>query len=169
MPGSEQVLRKSYRSAASVQVGKFTVAKVDTGTYADGFVLSGTANDGPLVGVALESLIPSGYSDYSGGLYTTASGAAWPAGVAPASSLGYAVSFGVQGIFRCIAAGAITRGARVNLNATATINSVSVKGAVKAVNETPGTLIYLLGTAENSVSNAGDIVRVRVNPTVAYA
>jgi len=169
MPGSEQVLRKSYRNAANVQVGKFTVAKVDTSVYADGFVMSSTANDGPLVGVALESIIPDGYSDYSSGKYIIASGAAWPSGVTPTAATGYAASFGVKGIFRAIANGVITRGQRVNLAASATINGVTMYGTVKQVSETPGTLIYVLGTAEDSVSNAGDVVRVRVEPGVAYS
>jgi hypothetical protein len=75
----------------------------------------------------------------------------------------------VKGIFRAIANGAITRGQRVNLAASATINGVTMYGTVKQVSETPGTLIYVLGTAEDSVSNAGDVVRVRVEPGVAYS
>lgn len=166
MPGSEQTLRKTYRLATSIQVGKFTVGVVDTSVYTDGFTLSASANAAKPVGIAQDSVIPFSNNDYSGGKYITASGASWSASSTPASPIGRALSFGVNGIFRAIAASAITRGDRLNQAATTTINSVSMMGAVKTVSETTGNTIYEIGEALDGATNAGDVVRVRL--TLAY-
>lgn len=158
---TEQVLRKSYRSSASVLVGKFTVGILDTSNVGQ-FVMSGSGNAGPIAGVATESLIPDATQDFSGGLYTTASGAAWPAGSIPSSSLGREVSFAVApSIIRALAVGVVTIGDRVNVAATTTINSVSVMGAVKTITETTGN-IYEVGEALTPSAATGNVIRVRL-------
>lgn len=162
MAGTEQVLRKSYKNKDNTQVGIFTAAKLDTATEGQ-FTMSGTANDGPIAGVATESLIPDSQTDYSGGKYTTASGAAWPANATPATGTGRSVSFAIApSIIRVLASGAITIGDRVNLAATTTINGVSVMGSVKTVNEAAGTVVYEVGEALSAATSAGDVIRVRL-------
>lgn len=161
MAGTEQVLRKSYKNKDNTQVGKFTVACLDTATEGQ-FTMLATDNAGPVAGVATESLVPDAQQDYSGGLYTTASGAAWPANSIPSSATGRAVSFAIApSIIRCVAGSAITIGDRVNIKATTTINSVSVMGSVKTVSEITGN-IYEVGEALSPATNAGDVIRVRL-------
>jgi hypothetical protein len=164
MAQTEQVLRKSYASTASIQVGKFTVAKLDTSNVGQ-FVMSSSANDGPIAGVATESLIPDNAQDFSGGVYNTPSGASWPSNVLPASSAGKAVSFAIApSIIRCIAASAINIGDRLSMAATTTINSVNVMGAVQTLSiatTTVGTF-FEVGEALTPATNPGDVVRVRL-------
>jgi hypothetical protein len=161
MAQTEQVLRKSYASSASIQVGKFTVAKLDTSNVGQ-FVITSTANDGPIAGVATESLIPDGMTDYAGGEYTIASGAAWPSNAIPSSSAGKAVSFAITpSIIRCVAATSVAIGDRVNQAAITTINGVSMMGAVKPITETHPT-IWEIGEALTPATSPGDIIRVRL-------
>jgi hypothetical protein len=164
MAQTEQVLRKSYASSASVEVGKFTVAKLDTSNVGQ-FVMSSSAYDGPVAGVATESLIPDNYQDYSSGTYNIPSGSTWPSNVVPSSSAGKAVSFAVApSIIRCIAASGIAIGDRVAQASTTTINSVNMMGAVKKLDQanlTTGTY-YEVGEALTAGSNAGDVIRVRL-------
>lgn len=163
MSSTEQVLRKTYKNKDNTQVGKFTVAGLDTATEGQ-FTMLATDNAGPLAGVATESLIPDATSDYSGGLYTIASGAAWPANSIPSTGTGRSVSFAVPpSIIRVVAGSAITIGDRVNVKATTTINGVSVMGSVKTVSETLGAgTIYEVGYALSAAANAGDVIRVQL-------
>ena len=56
------------------------------------------------------------------------------------------------GIARVMAAGAITLGAAVNIAGTS--------GKVKAVNESSGTKVFIVGFAETAASADGDIIEV---------
>jgi hypothetical protein len=150
---SEQILKKSYRLAANVEIGKFTCVSPDSGTYVDGFVNPAAANAACL-GVAMESIIPNATADYSGGVYGLVSGTAWPSNSIPAAGTGLACAVAKAGIVRIVAAGAITRGDRVNIADT--------QGRVKTIDEVAGALVHEVGEAETASTQAGDIVRVRL-------
>jgi hypothetical protein len=168
MSNTDQVLRKSYKSRDDVQVGKFTVAILDTSNEGQ-FAMSASANAGPIAGVATESLIPDATQDYSGGKYIIPSGAAWPVGSIPSSINGKAVSFAVApSIIRVIAGASIAIGQRVNIKATTVINSVNVMGSVKAVSETSGN-VYEVGEALRAATNPGDVIRVRLTQVLRPA
>ena len=146
---------QSYHLAANIEIGKFTCVIADTSVYADGCNVPGQAND-VFLGVAQESILPDAMADYSGGQYTLTSGTSWPTGAIPASGLGRNIRVRQFGISRVVAAGAIARGAEVNINDT--------QGRIKAVSETTGTLVYVVGIALDAASNPGDVIRVLVVP-----
>lgn len=152
----ELLLTKAYRLTTSIEVGKLTALVVDSSAYADGIRVPTGANDGPVAGVARESILPDNVQDYSGGTYNIVSGTAWPANSYPTSSKGLRVSTVIEGIIRCVAAGAITRGAEVNI--------ADNQGRIKAVSEVAGTLVYFVGEALDAASAVNDVIRVRVKP-----
>lgn len=148
-----------YTYEGAVQVGKFSVVKAESTTYNDGFVLTAAAAapyDLP-IGVIQDGIYPHGGSDYIKGAYTGVSNTAWPANVTPASPIGQKRSIRVAGRSRCIAGAAISRGQRV-----AAVNAQGQVGSVEAL--APGTKVNILGIADTSCVNAGDVVYVMVNP-----
>ena len=153
---SEQTLKKSYRLDANVELGKFTVVIQASTNFADGCAVPGAANAAGILGVAQNSIIPSGTADYSGGQYNIVSGTAWPANAIPAQGQGEEVQVIRLGISRCVAASAISRGDEVNV--------ADNQGRIKTASETAGTLVHILGVAEDAASVAGDVIRVLVNP-----
>jgi hypothetical protein len=79
------------------------------------------------------------------------------------------VSVAKLGIVPAIAAGAITRGDRLNI-ADNTGKVQSCEATVAAALAGAATVINVIGQAENSVANAGDIVYVNLAPcSVALA
>jgi hypothetical protein len=152
---SEQTLKKSYRLDANVELGKFTVVIQESTNYADGCAVPGGANAAGILGVAQNSVIPTGTADYSGGQYNITSGTAWPTNSIPTQGQGEEVQVMRAGISRCVASGAISRGDAVNV--------ADNQGRIKTVNEAGGTLVHVLGFAEDAASVAGDVIRVLVN------
>ena len=65
---SEQTLKKSYRLDANVELGKFTVVIQESTNFADGCAVPAAANAAGILGVAQNSIIPSGTADYSAAL-----------------------------------------------------------------------------------------------------
>lgn len=151
---SEDILDKAYPSNVNVEIGKFSVVVSDTSVQTNGFALPGGSNAGKLLGVIQESLLPDNVADYSGGVYNIVSGTAWPTNAVPASGLGLGRRVRRIGISRCVAASAINRGDRVNVNDT--------QGRIKTINETAGTLVHELGIAEEAAVQAGDVIRVMI-------
>jgi hypothetical protein len=151
---SEQTLKKSYRLDSNVEVGKFTVVVASSTNYPDGCNVPSAANAGTILGVAQNSIIPSGTADYSGGQYNITSGTAWPANVIPAQGQGEEMQVIRSGISRSVASGAISRGDAVNV--------ANNQGQIKTVNEAGGTLVHVLGFAEDAAGAAGDVIRVFV-------
>lgn len=146
---------QSYRLAADVEVGKFTCLSPDSGTYEDGCVVPSGANV-VFLGIAQESIVPNSVADYSGGLYNIVSGTAWPAASIPTSALGRNIRMRMHGISRVVAAGVISRGDRVNI--------ADNQGRVKTIAETAGTLVHDVGIALDAAGQAGDVIRVFVQP-----
>ena len=149
---------QSYHLDANIEVGKFTCLVPTAVNYPDGCNVPTGAN-APCLGVAQESILPDSMADYSGGVYTLTSGTAWPTGSVPSSGLGRNIRTRLFGISRLVASGAISRGAQVNI--------ANVSGQVKAVSET-ATIINVVGTAIDAAINAGDVIRVLVNPFSYY-
>lgn len=146
---------QSYHLNANLEIGKFTCLAPDTSVYADGCNVPSGAN-GQFLGVAQESILPDAMADYSGGQYTLVSGTAWPTGAIPATGLGRNIRTRMLGISRVVASGAITRGAYVNV--------ANAQGQIKAVSESVGTYINVVGIAIDSAANSGDVIRVLVMP-----
>ena len=146
---------QSYHLDANIEVGKFTCLAPSTTNYADGCNVPSGAN-GQFLGIAQESILPDAMADYSSGQYTLTSGTAWPTGAIPSSGLGRNLRTRMFGISRAVAAGAITRGAYVNI--------ANAQGQIKAVSEPAGTAINCVGIALDSCQNAGDVIRVLVMP-----
>jgi hypothetical protein len=146
---------QSYHLDANIEVGKFTCVIASAINYADGCTVPAVSND-VFLGVAQESILPDAMADYSAGVYTLTSGTAWPTGAIPSNGLGRNIRCRQFGISRVVAAGAISRGAEVNINDT--------QGRIKTVNEGVGTLVYVVGIALDAAYNAGDVIRVLVLP-----
>jgi hypothetical protein len=155
---------QNFRLATNVEVGKFTCLTPDTSVYRDGCAVPGAANL-PLLGVAQESILADPMADYTSGIYDIASGAAWPAGM-PGAGLGRNVRSRLFGISRTVAAGPIPRGNFVNIAAPGSYGDYlsNAAGLVKAVDEANGALVNVIGMALDPAVNAGDVIRVFVNP-----
>ena len=146
---------QTYHLNYNIEIGKFTCLAPDTTVSADGCNVPSGAN-GPFLGIAQESILPDNMADYSGGVYTLASGTAWPANAIPSSGLGRNIRTRIFGISRVVASGAISRAAYVNI--------ANAQGQVKAVSEAVGTYINVVGLAIDAAVNAGDVIRVLVMP-----
>ena len=153
---SEQPIKKTYTLDQNVEVGKFTVLVQSTVNYNDGCSVPAGANAAGILGVAQESILPSGVADYSGGTYTLVSGTAWPANSIPTQGQGLKIGLVRHGISRVVASGAVNRGDWVNI--------ADNQGRIKTVSEAAGTLVHVLGQAEDAATTAGDVIRVFVQP-----
>jgi hypothetical protein len=146
---------QTYRLAVNKEIGKFTCLVADTATYADGCKNPGGSN-AVFLGVAQESIVPNSVADYSGGQYNITSGTAWPANSIPSSALGRNLRVRQFGISRVVASGAISRGDELNI--------YGADGTVKTVDETAGTLVYVVGIALDAAGAAGDVIRALIMP-----
>ncbi len=158
---SQHILKAPYRLDANVELGKFTVVVASSTNYNDGCGVPGAANAAAVLGVAQNSILPAATSDYSGGTYNITSGTAWPANSVPAQGQGDEVQVMRLGISRVVAAGVIARGDEVNI--------ADNQGRIKTVNEAAGTVVNVLGYAEEAAAAAGDVIRVMVHPFVKKA
>ena len=149
----DSVLDKAFTLNANVEVGKYTVLKLDTATtYTDGVLVPSGSNDGPIAGVAQESILPNGFNDYSGGQYQITSGTAWPANAIPSSATGRKISARVMGLTRVVTtAAAINKGDRLNIGDS--------QGRVKTINEGGGTTVFEVGWALDPSSAANSVIR----------
>ena len=158
---SQQLLKLTGKLNSAIEVSKFTVLIGSTGTYTNGVDQPSGANAGPIAGVAEESIIPEGYTDYNGGTYPIATGTAWPTGVNPSTPIGRNISLVRKGIIHVKAGGVVAIFDRVNI--------ADSQGRIKTVNEVAGTLVHELGTALEAATQAGDVIRVDVNPVDRHA
>ncbi len=157
----QQPLKMTYRADTNVEFGKFTAVVQSSTNYNDGCAVPGAANAAGVLGIAQNSVIPSGAADYSGGQYNITSGTAWPANSIPSLATGEPVQVIRFGISRVVAAAVINRGDVVNV--------ADNQGRIKTVNEGAGTVINALGFAEEAAAAVGDVIRVFVTPHVYKA
>lgn len=162
---SEDTLIRSYHNFNNVEIGVFTVLCYDTSTNSTnvpGIVVSATSNSGPVCGVAQESIMPSGYSDYVAGAYgQIVSGTAWPSG---AVGNGYRnIKTTIFGRSRVLfnGTGTVIPGDRLVIaDAYGRVASAEVNG----FSITAGTKIYVVGVAESFASVTNDIIYALVKP-----
>jgi hypothetical protein len=169
MAQSEQIQKKSYLNSQNVEIGKFTACcRATSGTFSSAtatgspgyFRVPTIANDGPVAGIAMDSLLPFGFADYQGGTYLAGgsvppTGTSWPAGALPSSAIGLALNFAVSGIYRAIASTNITVGA--------TCFIADANGRIgPSTGVTAGAVVYEVGIAESAATQANDVFRIRL-------
>jgi hypothetical protein len=144
-----------FRSDASVRINKFTAlvaSSVNTSTQSQQYTAVPTGpNASGVLGVSVEHFVEPNYFVPQGTNPTTVTGST------PTlyNLMNRGISLQVNGVARCIAAGAINQGQLVNI--------ADQYGRVKAVNEAAGTTIYPVGLAMHNVTNVNDIVQVELN------
>ena len=158
---SEQAVTRAYKQTNNTTFCKYTAALLDQ-TNTGQIIQPGGANGGPVAGLATNSILGSGMSDYvAGQIQYTLTGTAWPAYV-PGSGTGRVLSVGVLGIFKgCfIGTGTIAPGDRlVVADVYGRLASMEADGL-----NLSSTTAYLVGTAEVSATVASQLFRVRVAP-----
>jgi hypothetical protein len=157
-------LALGFRSDANVRINKFTaLVKSATNTsdqqhrYA---ALPGAANAPGVLGVTVEHFVEPNYFVPQGTDPTTVTGST------PTlyNMQGRALTLQVNGVARCIAAGAVNQGdVLVIADSKGRVNNTA------NLSITAGTKIYPVGIAQNKTQNANDIVEVLLNflPTTA--
>jgi hypothetical protein len=159
---SEDAVIRSYKSTNNQTYAKYCAALLDTVNQGQ-FIPPAGANGGPVAGLATNSILGSGMSDFVAGvLQYTLSGTAWPSYV-PGSGINRVLTIGVLGIFKgCfIGTGTIAPGDRLVVgDVYGRIVSMEADGL-----NLSSTTAYLVGTAEESATVASQLFRVRVNPT----
>jgi hypothetical protein len=154
----DALLDHAFTLNDNVEVSKFTCLVQNAATYPDGCSVPAGANALKFAGVAQESILPNGMSDYAGGLYPIVSGTAWPAGAIPTSAIGRKLSVRMAGITRVVAAGVIAQGDRLNI--------ADAQGRVKKINEAATTVVQECGFALTAAGQAGDIIRMFITNIV---
>lgn len=159
---SEDAVVRSYKQTNNQTYCKFTVALLDTANQGQ-FIPPAGANGGPIAGIATNSILASGQNDYIAGVFQSAlTGAAWPTG-SSGSGTGRVLTVGALGYFRGLfnGTGTVAPGDRLVVADTqGRVASVEADGLAYAA----GTTAYLVGTAEDAATVAGQAFRIRVSP-----
>lgn len=147
-------LTVSFRSQSNVRIYKFTALVKDTTDTTQNQQFAGlpaAANAPGILGVLTDHFVEPNYFVPQGTNPTTVTG------TTPVlyNLTGRGMTLQVNGVARCIAAGAINQGDLVNV--------ADNFGRVKTVNEATGTKVFPIGIAQNSTQNANDIVEVLLN------
>ena len=147
-------LTVSFRSQSNVRIYKFTALVKDTTDTTQNQQFAGlpaAANAPGILGVLTDHFVEPNYFVPQGTNPATVTG------TTPVlyNLTGRSMTLQVNGVARCIAAGAINQGDLVNV--------ADNFGRVKTVNETAGTKVFPVGIAQNSTQNANDIVEVLLN------
>jgi hypothetical protein len=147
-------LTVSFRSQSNVRIYKFTALVKDTTDTTQNQQFAGlpaAANAPGILGVLTDHFVEPNYFVPQGTNPTTVTG------TTPVlyNLTGRSMTLQVNGVARCIAAGAINQGDLVNV--------ADNYGRVKTVNEATGTKVFPIGIAQNSTQNANDIVEVLLN------
>jgi len=155
MAGATNGLTLGFRADANVRICKFTAlvqSMANPSTQSQQFAaLPAAANAPGVLGVTVEHFVEPNYFVPQGTSPATVTGT--PPTLYNLQNRGLTLQ--VNGIARCIAAGAINQGQLVNI--------ADVYGRVKAVSEAAGTTVYPVGMALHNVSNANDVVQVELN------
>lgn len=142
----------AFKADASKRIHKFTVlakSATQTSGQKDRYAAIPAAANAPgILGVAIEHFVEPNYFVKEGTDPTTITG------TTPVlyNLTGRPIPLQVNGYAKLIAAGAISQGDGLNV--------ADAYGRVKTVNESSGTKVYVVGIAQNNVSNANDIVEV---------
>lgn len=154
----EHYLKKWYRYAGTVQVGKFSAVVVDATVYPDGFALPGGMNAGRVIGILREAIVPP-WSDGSShqGSYEGISQLVWPFNTSPPTPQGMGRWVVYMGVIRARAAGAWSRGDRLIV-----ANNLGQLASVVTLRLPLGTQINVVAIAEEPAANVGDTVQVNV-------
>jgi hypothetical protein len=148
-------LTLGFRADANVRIHKYTVvvqSVANPSTQSQQYAaLPGGANAAGVLGVLTEHLVEPNYFVPQGTNPSTVTGT-----VPVLYNLqNRGMTLQVNGVARCLAAGAINQGQLVNV--------ADNWGRVKAVNEAAGTTVYPVGMALHNVTNPNDIVQVELN------
>lgn len=155
MAGAMNGLTLGFRADTNVRISKFTALVQSTAnpsTQSQQFAaVPGAANAAGVLGVTVDHFVEPNYFVPQGTDPTTVTG------TTPAlyNLANRGLTLQVNGVARCVAAGAINQGQLVNI--------ADRYGRVKAVNESAGTTVYPVGMALHNVTNANDVVQVELN------
>lgn len=159
---SQDAVKRSYKQTNSQTYCKFCVVIEDVSNPGQ-FIAPTGANVGPIAGVSQNSILATGQSDYIAGIFQAAAltGTAWPAGY-PGSGAGRNIDVVVFGFSKVIlASGAVAVGDRLTVaDSNGRVASIEANG----LNIAGGTLVNILGTAEEIASAANDVFVARINP-----
>lgn len=153
-------LKRAFKNYANVQQIKFTAVKVDTSNDG-GIVVPGSSNDGPVMGILQESVLPYGTYDYSNGVYNTAlNGVAWPATALGDGQRNVGVtllgeSWAIKGATGTIAVGDLLAVS----DSTGRLASIGADGL-----NLSATTANVVGRAITSATSTGQVFKVQVNP-----
>ena len=151
-------LALGFRADANVRVHKFTVLVKSTANSstqkAQYAAVPGAQNAAGVLGVLAEHFVEPNYFVPQGTNPTTVTG------TAPTlyNLQNRGMTLQVNGIARCIAFGAINQGDTLIIaDSSGRVQSLATSGI------SVGTTVYPVGIAEHGVSNANDIVQVRLD------
>lgn len=149
-------LKKFYRYAGTVQVGKFSAVVVDSTIYPDGFALPPSGmNASRVIGIVREAILDP-FSSGSSGPYEI-SQLPWGLNMNPPTPQGMLREVVYMGLIRARAAGAWSRGDRLIV-----ANNLGQLASVVTLRLPLGTQINVVAIAEEPASNVGDTVQVNV-------
>ncbi|MGH9358550.1 MAG: hypothetical protein ACRD22_13755 [Terriglobia bacterium] len=156
-------LTVAFRAQQNQRVYKFTALVKDTADTTQNQQYAGlpaAANAAGVLGISVEHFVEPNYFIAQGTDPTTITG------TAPVlyNLKGRGITLQVNGIARCIAAGAVSQGDQVVI--------ADVYGRVNNLANlsiAAGTKIYPVGIAQNSTQNANDIVEVVLNFAPSHA
>ncbi len=156
-------LTVAFRAQQNQRVYKFTALVKDTADTTQNQQYAGlpaAANAAGVLGISVEHFVEPNYFIAQGTDPTTITG------TAPVlyNLKGRGITLQVNGIARCIAAGAVSQGDQVVIaDVYGRVNNLANMSIAA------GTKIYPVGIAQNSTQNANDIVEVVLNFAPSHA
>jgi hypothetical protein len=152
-----------YRYAGLVQAGKYSAVVVDSTVYAkDGFNLPPGMNAPDVLGILLTAIVPDSWTGYNKGMYEGASQNPWPPNVNPASPQGRYFFVMRGGTVRARAALPWNRGDPLII-----ANNLGQLASPAALQLPSGTVVNLVGYAEEETEEPGDVADIVVCPSIA--
>ena len=155
MAGETNGLALGFRADANVRIYKFTAlvqSVANPSTQSQHFAAVPTTSNAPgVLGVIVEHFVEPNYFVPQGTNPPTITGTPPTLYNLQNRSL----TLQVNGVARCLAAGAINQGQLVNI--------ADQYGRVKAANEAAGTTVYPVGMALHNVTNVNDVLQVELN------
>jgi|SRR5579864_7700651 len=151
-------MSKGYTYQGTVQVGKFSVMVADSSISNDGMLLPAGQNVRAL-GIIQDGIVPENFSEYVKGSYGGVSQAAWPANALPSSPQGvFKRPLIYAGVSKARAAGAIGRD-----DWLVVADTDGRVGSIVTLAIAGGTLVHIVGRADEPAVNAEDVLRIYVD------